>query len=774
LSIAEVRSWFRKAVARALARAAALSSEEERSRYRKVAARALLAFDAWMDSTLYDAQRRSIRALQTAAAISDRLHLSGVRKFVVDGLCEGLNLGLVGLIVVLTLALPAFRETGDEDWLKRQDLAVTFLDRYGVEVGRRGIKHDDAIPFDELPDHFIKAVLATEDRRFFDHFGIDVVGTVRALTVNAHAGGVVQGGSSITQQLAKNLFLTNERSISRKIKEAYLALWLEHHLTKKEILGLYLDRAYMGGGAFGAQAAAQYYFGKSARDINLAEAAMLAGLFKAPTKYSPNVNLPAARARANDVLSNLVDAGFMTEGQVYAARRNPATPVSQNTESSPDWYMDFAYDEVKALADAGKLGADRVLTVRTGLDVNVQRKAEGVIEDMLRVNAPAYHAHQAAAVVADTDGLVRAMVGGRDYGESQFNRATEAARQPGSSFKIFDYMTALLTGKYHKDTTVQAGGICIGDYCVHNFGGESGGAMPLYQALAQSYNTAAIWISVKIGEAYWPAGKPYHQAKIAELGRSKIVETARKMGLTTPLVDTVSLPVGADEVKMIDMVAANAMLANGGKRATPYAAIEIRNSAGETIYTHAANGPPPVQVLPPDKVAEMNNIMTHVLTEGTGRGAQIPGLVISGKTGTTNGPTDAWFNAFTGNLVGSVWFGNDDHTSMSGSMQGGALPAQTWRAIMAYAHQGLEPKPPYGVPAPAGAGAFAVAPTERAGVADAPRQIGLSARSTRIIQEIEDTARSAQQGGAAFESPAEYAARTDAAPTVVRGGVLAP
>ena len=221
-----------------------------------------------------------------------------------------------------------------------------------------------------------------------------------------------------------------------------------------------------------------------------------------------------------------------------------------------------------------------MLTVRTGLDTGLQDKADSVLEDMLRVNAPAYNAHQAAAVVADTDGLVRAMFGGRDYGASQYNRATDAARQPGSSFKIFDYMTALLTGKYHKDTTVQAGGICIGDYCVHNFGGESGGAMPLYQALAQSYNTAAIWISVKIGEAYWPAGKPYHQAKIAELGRSKIIETARKMGLTTPLVDTVSLPVGADEVKMIDMVAANAMLANGGKRATPYAAIEIRNSAG--------------------------------------------------------------------------------------------------------------------------------------------------------------------------------------------------
>ena len=728
-----------------------------------------------MDSSLYDAQRRSIRVLQAVAAASDRLHLAGARKFLVDMTCEGLNIGVVGLLLALTLALPAIRETSDEDWLKRQDLAVTFLDRYGVEVGRRGIKHDDAIPFDQLPDYFIKAVLATEDRRFFDHFGIDVVGTLRALTVNAHAGGVVQGGSSITQQLAKNLFLSNERSISRKINEAYLALWLENHLTKKQILSLYLDRAYMGGGAFGVQAAAQYYFGKSARDVNLAESAMLAGLFKAPTKYSPDVNLPAARARANDVLSNLVDAGFMTEGQVYAARRNPATPVSQDTASSPNWYLDFAFDEVKALANSGKLGADRVLTVRTGLDTGLQDKMDFVLEDMLRVNAPAYNAHQAAAVVADTDGLVRAMFGGRDYGASQYNRATDAERQPGSSFKIFDYFTALMTGKFHANTTVQAGGICIGDYCVHNFAGESGGAMPLYQALAQSYNTAAIWISVKIGEAYWPAGKPYHQAKIAELGRSKIIETARKMGLTTPLIDTVSLPVGADEVKLIDMVGANAMLANGGKRATPYAAIEIRNSQGKVIYTHEANGTPPVQVLPPDKVAEMNNIMTHVLTEGTGRGAQIPGLVIAGKTGTTNGPTNAWFNAFTGNLVGSVWFGNDDNSSMTGSMQGGALPAQTWREIMAYAHQGLETKPPYGVPPLANA-QIAAAPSAKTGggIVEAPRQVGLSQRSTRIILEIGDIARSAQKHGAASGAPAEYAAQTNEGVTVVRGGVMSP
>src|SRR5580704_7702675 len=269
-----------------------------------------------------------VRFIARYAAISaffDRFHVSGLGKVAVELACEGLTLGLAGSLVLLALALPAFRETSDEDWLKREDLAVTFLDRYGVEVGRRGIKHDDSIPLEQLPDHFIKAVLATEDRRFFTHFGIDVVGTLRALTVNARASGVVQGGSSITQQLAKNLFLTNERSLDRKVKEAYLALWLEHHLSKKEILKLYLDRAYMGGGAFGVEAAAQFYFGKSARDIDLAQSAMLAGLFKAPTKYSPYVNLPAARARANDVLSNLVDAGFMTEVHVYAARRNPAT-----------------------------------------------------------------------------------------------------------------------------------------------------------------------------------------------------------------------------------------------------------------------------------------------------------------------------------------------------------------------------------------------------------------------------------------------------------------
>ena len=293
-------------------------------------------------------------------------------------------------------------------------------------------------------------------------------------------------------------------------------------------------------------------------------------------------------------------------------------------------------------------------------------------------------------MIATTDGLVRAMVGGRDYGASQFNRATDAARQPGSSFKIFVYMTALLTGKYHGDTPIDASSVCIGDYCVHNYHGESGGVMPLYKALAESFNTAAIRMSIKIGEAYWPAKQSYHLGKIAALGRSKIVETARAMGVTTPLVDTVSLPVGADEVKLIDMVGANATLASGGVRVTPYAAVEIRNSNGKLIYTHAEDNGRPGARLPADKVAEMNNIMTHVVTEGTGRAAQIPGLVISGKTGTTNNSTNAWFNAFTGNLVGSVWFGNDDNAPME-NMTGGTLPAMTWREIMVFAHQDSRP-----------------------------------------------------------------------------------
>lgn len=654
--------------------------------------RARLAVDAYIESYLYESQRQVRDSYEAFVAFTERFRITGWRRLVVDIACEGSNIGIAAGMLALFLAQPAFQATSD-DWLKNQDLAVTFLDRSGHEVGRRGIKHDDSVSFDQLPKYLIEAVVATEDRRFFDHFGIDPIGTLRALTVNARSNGVVQGGSSITQQLAKNVFLSNERTITRKIKEAYLALWLESHLTKREILQLYLDRVYMGGGTFGVQAAAEFYFGKSVRDLSLSEAAMLAGLFKAPTKYAPHVNLPAARQRANYVLNNMVEAGYLTEGQAYAAEHNPATAVARSRDTSPDWYLDFAYDEVVKLAEAGKLGKDRVLTVRTALDLPLQKHAETTIEDELRQEGPNYNAHQSATVILDSQtGAVRAIVGGRDYGASQFNRAIYAMRQPGSSFKPFVYFTALLTGKVHPNTVIDASDVCIGDYCPQNFGGAHSGALPLLNCLLKSLNTAAIRLSIIIGEHYWPPKQSYHLAKIAQLGRSKIVETARTMGITTPLPDTVSLPIGADDVHMIDMAGAYAVFANGGRRVPPFAAVEILNSRGDLIYRHDRDAPPPKQVYDTAKIIEMDGMLKQVVEAGTATRARLDGIEAGGKTGTTNSYKDAWFIGFTGNFVCAVWYGNDDDTPMK-EMTGGSLPAQTWHEIMTFAHQGIELKP---------------------------------------------------------------------------------
>ncbi|HKF99086.1 MAG TPA: transglycosylase domain-containing protein, partial [Xanthobacteraceae bacterium] len=384
--------------------------------------RFLLDLDSRIDFTVFQGLAWTREYYERFSTFMDRFHVAGWRRWVNEAASEGATLGTGGLLVMLALAVPAFRETSDDDWLKKSELAVTFLDRYGNEVGSRGIKHNDAIPLEEFPDHLIKAVLATEDRRFYEHVGIDPSGLFRAMSANARAGGVVQGGSSITQQLAKNLFLNNERTIERKVKEAFLATWLETRLSKNEIFKLYLDRAYMGGGTFGVDAAAQFYFGKSARDVNLAEAAMLAGLFKAPGRFAPHINLPAARARANVVLDNLVEAGFMSEGQVFGARRNPANVVDRRDERSPNYYLDWAFDEVKKIVDTlPKSVTERVFVVRTALDVNIQRNTDAVVESKLREYGHEYGAKQSATVIMDTDGAVRAMVGGRDYGQSQFN-----------------------------------------------------------------------------------------------------------------------------------------------------------------------------------------------------------------------------------------------------------------------------------------------------------------------------------------------------------------
>jgi len=705
--------------------------------------RLLLDFDAAVDSAMYQSGERAGARWSAFSAFMHRFNVTGGRKLAVELACEGLTMAALGSVLMLSLATLAFRETS-EDWLKKQNLAVTFLDRYGQIAGHRGIKHDDSIPLEQLPDYVVQAVLATEDRRFYEHWGIDPIGTARALSVNARASGVVQGGSTITQQLAKNLFLSNERTIDRKVREAFLAVWLEFRLSKSEILKLYLDRAYMGGGTFGIQAAAEFYFGKSVRDVTMAEAAMLAGLFKAPSKFAPHINLPAARARANDVLQNMVEAGFVSEGQIFVARKNPAAALDNTRDSAPDWYLDWAFEEVKKLADSGKLGSDRVLTVRTPLDPGVQRRADLAIEDALRQFGRQFNADQGAAVIMEPNGAVRALVGGRDYGQSQFNRATDAARQPGSSFKPFVYLAALMTGHFSRDSSIEAGGICIGNWCPGNYGGASAGRVTMVNALQRSLNTAAVWITLKTGEAYWPAGAGYHQARIHALGRAKIIELSRSMGIVnTPLIDTVSLPLGAAEVTMIDIAAGYAVFANGGKSARPFAAIEVRNSFGEVIYRHDRDGPLQKQVAPPDKIAILNNMMKEVVNAGTARAAQLPGVQVAGKTGTTNAYKDAWFNGYTGNYVGAIWFGNDASTSMR-NMTGGSLPARTWREIMEYAHQGIELKNPFGVfEAPRETPRVASSPAPGTLVLGRPqRPVTLSRRSAETLADIDSMMRS--------------------------------
>ncbi len=641
----------------------------------------LLDLDARIDSTLFSSFAGLRELYERYSTFMDRFYVGRWKRWVfIEPLSEAATIGLAGLILMLALAVPAFRETADEDWLKKSDLAVTFLDRYNNPIGSRGIKHNDSIPLEEFPDNLIKATLATEDRRFYDHFGIDIAGTFRALVTNAQAGGVRQGGSSITQQLAKNLFLSNERTLERKINEAFLALWLESRLTKNEILKLYLDRAYMGGGTFGADGAAHFYFNKSVRDVTLAEAAMLAGLFKAPTRYAPHINLPAARARANVVLDNMVEAGFMTEGQVFGARRNPAVAVDRRDENSPNYYLDWAFDEMRRLVDTfPKSYSERVFVVRTAIDMNVQRAAEAAVENQLRQFGRDYHATQAAAVLADLDGGVRAMVGGRDYGASQFNRATDAMRQPGSSFKPYVYTTALLNG-YKPNSIIVDGPVCIGNWCPQNYGHSYSGSVTLTQAITRSINVVPVKLSIALGGKGGP-----------KAGRAKIVEVARKFGIKSPLPDTPSLPIGADEVNVLEHAVAYATFPNKGKAVTPHAVLEVRTGMGELVWRWDRDGPQPRQAIPASVAADMAGMMSHVVSEGTARRAALDGIPTAGKTGTTNNYRDAWFVGYTGNFVGGVWYGNDDY-SPTNRMTGGSLPAKTWHDVMEVAHQGVEIK----------------------------------------------------------------------------------
>ncbi|WP_421398889.1 transglycosylase domain-containing protein [Agrobacterium fabrum] len=682
----------------------------------------LLRIDSFIDSGLWTAAARLVDFWEDVTIASRKLHVRGWKKLVVNLTCDALTFGTAGAVVLLALAMPAFEET-KKDWRYRGDFAVTFLDRYGNTIGHRGIIHEDSVPIDQMPDHFIKAVLATEDRRFFDHFGIDFIGLARAMSENARAGGVVQGGSTLTQQLAKNLFLTNERSLERKIKEAFLALWLESNMSKKEILSLYLDRAYMGGGTFGAAAAAQFYFGKNLTDVTLSESAILAGLFKAPAKYAPHVNLPAARARANTVLSNLVQSGLMTEGQVIGARRNPATVIDRADVKAPDYFLDWAFDEVQRLAAEGKF-RDHTVIVRTTIDTGLQQAAEQAMEMELREYGEGYRVKQGAMVMIENGGGVRAMVGGRDYGESQFNRATAALRQPGSSFKVYTYSAAMEKGM-KPDTLISDAPVTWRGWSPQNYGRSYAGKVTLQVALAKSYNTVPVRLAKDV------------------LGTQVIVDTAKAMGVATPLRSDKTIPLGTSEVTVLDQATAYAVFPADGMQSRRHGIEQVLDYEGKVLYDFSHDEPPAKRVLSEEANSKMNQMLVTIPVMGTARrGALDNGIVSGGKTGTSQAYRDAWYVGFTGNYTTAVWFGNDEFTPMN-NMTGGALPAMTYKRLMDYAHQGMELRPIPGIqnPLPTGARpqpsaevASASASTPAMPALTRPRS--LSAEATRVIRSI--------------------------------------
>ncbi len=705
-----------------------------------------LRIDSWIDSTVWTLGFRLAEIWEEITIFFRRFRVRGWKRIVVELTSEAMTWGTLGFLGLLVLAQPAFEET-KEDWRNRGDFAVTFLDRYGNVIGHRGIIHENSVPFDRLPDHLIKAVLATEDRRFFDHYGIDFLGLARAMSENAKAGGVVQGGSTITQQLAKNLFLTNERSIERKVKEAFLATWLEANLSKKEILSLYLDRAYMGGGTFGAAAAAQFYFGKSITDVNLAEAAMLAGLFKAPAKYAPHVNLPAARARANEVLTNLVQGGIMSEGQVIAARRNPATVVDRADIKAPDYFLDWAFDEVQRLAAAGKLHEHSVI-VRTTIDTSLQQAAEAAMETSLREYGENFRVKQGAMVMIENGGGVRAMVGGRDYGESQFNRATKALRQPGSSFKLYTYSAAMENG-FTPQSTISDAPITWRGWSPQNYGRSYKGKVTLLQAMSQSLNT----VPVRLAKEY--------------LGTDVIVNTAKAFGVETPLRNDKTIPLGTSEVTVMDQATAYAVMPAGGMQSRRHGIEQVLGYGGQVLYDYNRDEPAAKRVLSEQAMASMNSILTQIPVIGTAKKAALDGgIVTGGKTGTSQNYRDAWFIGFTGNYTTAVWFGNDDFTSMN-NMTGGSLPAMTFKTLMDYAHQGIELRPIPGIenPLPGGnhpgnsRGPDVAKKKEGEAVAAALiRPRSLSAETTRILKQI---ASSLQKAGPLAEPPAPKVANAE-------------
>src|SRR3954452_12670240 len=531
--------------------------------------------------------------------------------------------------------------------------SVTVLAADDSLLGTFGDLFGRPLSLGEMSPYLPEAVIAAEDRRFYRHFGVDPIGIARAAMANFRAGGVLQGGSTITQQLAKVLFLSPDRNVSRKIREILLALWLEHRFTKDQILEIYLNRVYLGAGTYGVDAAAARYFGKSAANPTLLESAVVAGLIRAPSRLNPARDPDAAAERAEDVLDNMVEAGVVARAQADAAEKRGFAPASNGSPGSR-YFADWVAEQIRELAGAGK----RDLIVRTTLDSNLQEIAENAVTDILARYGAGYRVGQGALVAMATDGAVRAMVGGRDYGRSQFNRATQAQRQPGSAFKPFVYLAGLEAGLRPQDHVVDAP-IRIGNWQPHNYSNRYQGEMTLATALAQSVNTVAAQVAQRAGIDH-------------------VIATASRLGIGSELAHDSSLALGTNEVNLLELVSAYAPFANGGMGVLAYGITDIWDGDGKILYHRAGTGPG--RVIAPELVGAMNQMLAGVMTSGTGRNAAL-GRPAAGKTGTTQEYRDAWFIGYTAELVAGVWLGNDDNTPMN-KVTGGTLPAAVWRNLM--------------------------------------------------------------------------------------------
>ncbi|HXO73228.1 MAG TPA: PBP1A family penicillin-binding protein [Bradyrhizobium sp.] len=569
------------------------------------------------------------------------------------------GIAVVGVVVWVGAHLPAIQSL--EIPKRPPTIQITGLD--GSVLATRGEMAGSNVSLKDLPPYLPKAFIAIEDRRFYSHYGVDPVGIARAAVANVMHRGVSQGGSTLTQQLAKNLFLTQERTMQRKLQEVELALWLERKHSKAEILELYLNRVYFGSGAYGVEAAAQRYFGKPAKSVTVAEAAMLAGLVKSPSRLAPNRNPEGAEKRAQTVLAAMADAKFITEAQAQASIGHP----SYNVKAAGAGTVNYVADWIGEVLDDLVGQIDQNIVVETSIDPKLQAIAEASIIDELAAKSVKFNVSQGALVAMTPDGAVRAMVGGRNYADSQYNRAVTAKRQPGSAFKPFVYLTAIEAGMT-PETIRQDAPLDVKGWKPENYSHEYFGAVTLTQALSMSLNTVAVRLGL-------------------EVGPKNVARTAYRLGISSKLDANASIALGTSEVSLTELVGAYAPFANGGRGIAPHVVNRIRTVEGnKVLYARPADALS--QVIDPRHVAMMNTMMQETLLSGTARKAEIPGWSAAGKTGTSQDFRDAWFIGYTANLVTGVWLGNDDN-SPTKKATGGGLPVEVWTRFMKTAHQGV-------------------------------------------------------------------------------------